>query len=433
MLPRTVSGAAFRASQCLAKRSPHPQMMRLVLHSPSRSLSQTTMRRRQKYTITVGQVRKGTKWEQFKGTFKQHPVYSTLAVSIIVSMLAMLGYANYVYITYIQGSFSAFPEPVAKPLRRALYYTNITPDPQRALKYYKEAMAAAEEVRMDPFSDEVLGLRIQIAYFLEKNHNHALAARVLEGVMEACMAWVAREGDKHVTDGQRSRVLGKTVGIGVKLGELYSNPFVDDQEAAEVALVGAVETVLREKQRREKEGVKEGEGDWMSDEEIGGALESLGEHYQAAKKPQLATPLFLQALTLCPPKSCHAAILMNNLAAALSGLPQPSQTQALTPGSPKEPQNIDFTSQATLWARKAITLASSIAPPERTEECDMACVAATCNLAEFAELQGRPDEALKLWREAESLAKAIGYEQGLNMCNEALTRLAGNANIEHCS
>jgi hypothetical protein len=34
-----------------------------------------------------------------------------------------------------------------------------------------------------------------------------------------------------------------------------------------------VEMVLKEQQRREKEGVKPGEGDWMTPEENGGAFE----------------------------------------------------------------------------------------------------------------------------------------------------------------
>ena len=76
--------------------------------------------------------------------------------------------------------------------------------------------------------------------------------------------------------GKRTRVLGKTIGISVKLGEYYANPYVDDPEAAEERLVWAVTALLKEQKRREEEGVKEGEGEWMSNEEIGGALECMG-------------------------------------------------------------------------------------------------------------------------------------------------------------
>jgi hypothetical protein len=63
------------------------------------------------------------------------------------------------------------------------------------------------------------------------------------------------------------------VGVSVKLGELYANEYVAEKEVAEERLVWAVETVLKELQRREKEGVKHDEGEWMSPEEIGGSLE----------------------------------------------------------------------------------------------------------------------------------------------------------------
>jgi hypothetical protein len=190
-------------------------------------------------------------------------------------MLGILGYANYVYLTYIVGHFHKFPEDVAKPLRKALYYDNLAPDPQKALKYYKDALRISEEIGMDPFSDEILGVKIHIAAFMEKNHHHAMAIQVLEVVRRDCFAYVDKLGEKHWNDGKRTRVLGKTVAIGVKLGELYSSPAVDNQEAAEAALVSTVETVLWEKKRREKDGVKEGEGEWVTDEEAGSAFEGI--------------------------------------------------------------------------------------------------------------------------------------------------------------
>ena len=52
-----------------------------------------------------------------------------------------------------------------------------------------------------------------------------------------------------------------------------ANEYVVEKEVAEERLIWAVETVLKEQRRRETEGVKPGEGDWMSPEEIGGSLE----------------------------------------------------------------------------------------------------------------------------------------------------------------
>lgn len=162
---------------------------------------------------------------------------------------------------------------MANKLRRALYYSNIELNPKKAVEYYRQALAVADEVGMDPFSDEILGTKIQLAAFMEKINKHQKAIDVLETVKSDCLRWIEARGKMEGNEAKRNRLLGKTVGIGVKLGELYANEYIAYLEAAERNLIEAVETTLREQKRREDEGVKEGEGPWMSNEEMGGALE----------------------------------------------------------------------------------------------------------------------------------------------------------------
>ena len=187
--------------------------------------------------------------------------------------MGMLVYINVIYRTYIIGDFKAYPEPVAAKLRRALYYTNIDVQPQNALKYYRQALALADEMGLDPFSDEMLGVKIQVAAFYEKMHHYQGAIDVLERVRADCIEWMEKLGGKAGNEGKRTRVLGKTIGISVKLGEHYANEYIANQEAAEEKLVWAVTALLKEQKRREDEGVKEGEGQWLTNEEIGGSLE----------------------------------------------------------------------------------------------------------------------------------------------------------------
>lgn len=187
--------------------------------------------------------------------------------------MGALVYTNVIYQRYIVGDFKAFPEPVAAKLRRALYYTNIDMQPKNAVKYYRQALAVANELGMDPFSDEMLGVKIQLSSLFEKAHMYQKSIDVLEIVRSDCLRWLEEVGNMDGMEGQRTRVLGKTIGISVKLGEYYANEHIQDQEAAEERLVWAVTAVLREQKRREDEGVKDGEGAWMSNEEIGGALE----------------------------------------------------------------------------------------------------------------------------------------------------------------
>ena len=182
-------------------------------------------------------------------------------------------YSNYIYHNYTIGAFHKFPEPVAKQLRKAIYYTNYDLQPRDAVKYYKEALRVADEVGMDPFSDEIMGVKIQLASLMEKIQQYQKAIDILEIVKRDNLKWVEELGGQLGNEGKRTRVLGKTVGISVKLGELYAIEYVSEKELAEERLVWAVETVLKEQQRREKEGVKPGEGEWLSPEEIGGSLE----------------------------------------------------------------------------------------------------------------------------------------------------------------
>ena len=162
---------------------------------------------------------------------------------------------------------------MAAKLRRALYYTNVDLQPKNALKYYQQAVSVANELGMDPFSDEVLGIKIQVAFMMEKIQHHPAAIEVLEVVRRDCLKWIELYGAKPGNEGKRTMLLQKTIGTSVKLGELYSSDYIQNTAEAEEKLVWAVTTVLKERQRREEEGVKEGEGDWMSNDEIGGALE----------------------------------------------------------------------------------------------------------------------------------------------------------------
>lgn len=183
---------------------------------------------------------------------------------------------------------------------------------------------------------------------------------------------------------------------------------------------------------------------------------ALGHLYDSKDKHHLSAPLFLNALSLCPPKSCHSVILMNNLATSIAqqrpppsfSTPTPSPERSRTdsksllksktPRAPiaaqtpeTMPSPADYRAQATLWAQNALQLAQSVKPPDRTEECDVGCAVATHNLGEFAEMAGDLGIATKYYREAESLAKGIGFEDGVTNAQEGLVRVEklGHAKI----
>lgn len=108
---------------------------------------------------------------------------------------------------------------------------------------------------------------------------------------------------------------------------------------------------------------------------------------------------------------------MNNLSATLA-------QQPIAPTLPVSREQL-VAGSATPWAQKALALANSIKPPDRTEECDLGCAAATHNLGEFAEMLGDRELAKQRYLEARSLAKAIGVEEGVRKAEEGLKRVGG--------
>lgn len=385
--------------------------------------------------VRNGQKRfKGSFAENARELFRKNPLSVTLAGACMILGAVGIVYANIIYQEYIIKSFHKYPEEVAKRLRKALWYTNYDLNPQEALKYYKQALQIAAEIGMDPVGDEVMGVKIQVAKLMEDIQQYPNAIQILEAIRGSNLLWLEKFGNLEENKKRRTSVLGKTVGVSVKLGELYGTPEIWDREMAQERLIWAVETVLKEKQRRQSAKVKdEDEGSWMNDEEIGATLESLAHSYEAKDQHYLATPLFLQALNLYPTKDCHSVVLMNNLASSLA---QQSPRMAREAQAYATSQNIDtrpsgpvaiketMLESAKTWAQKALDVAGTIKPPLRTEECDVGCAVALHNLGEFAEMARDVDLAQRQYKEAVSLARAIGFEDGVAQSSERLRALS---------
>lgn len=413
------------------------------------------------------QRRSASTWQGFRRLYSQEPLKVTLALILIAGSGGFLLYSPFWYEKYLVRPYHNFPEEVAKELRKALYYQNAAVEPKQAFVHYKRALQVAEEIGMDPFSPEILGTKIKLAAFLEQYYDYQAAISVLGIVRSDCVKWERQYGDKHHLDGKRTRILETAVKASIKMGELYGLPHVGENEKAEEALTWGVDTALREGKRREAEGVKDGEGEWLNNEAMGGSMESLAHLYETKGMPHLAAPLFLKALTLCPSDTCHAALLMNNLASAFAAekkaavpvqkdrtsrsllslinprAPPPgSMQQAMPLAAPSGPsfahhdsarastlptdanaESFTPAAQASSWARLAVSTADAVPLELRNDECAQAKCAALYNLGELAERQGSQDFAVEWYRQASSLAKTINFEEGVKMANEGLTRL----------
>ena len=379
--------------------------------------------------------------------------------------------------------FSKYPDPVANTLRRAIYYTNYQPDAELALKFYKKALEQSAEIGMDPFSDEVLGIRIQVSAWLEKIGSYQSAIEVLETLLKDCKRWIqvmeqhaeegkinaagrlvrqpsmatdtesttSSQGSEAAASGEqqtssqkepvetlwrtRERVLAKTVGISTKLGEIYASEHVLDPENSHQYLVSAVETALEEFARRHKDGLRPGEETWLTPTELGGSMESLGNNYERKSQFHLAIPLFFQALRLCD-SPCHRAVIMNNLSAMFAQHPlfTPAITDVSTfaaaPDALKDvmvtsmPQTRKECLEAALnWARNAYQHGRDVKGEERTEECDEACAVALCNWGDVAAMLGQKEVARAKYQQAVGMSDKLGFAAGVKQAREGLAKL----------
>ena len=146
---------------------------------------------------------------------------------------------------------------------------------------------------------------------------------------------------------------------------------------------------------------------------------ALGHLYESKNQHFLAAPLFLQALGLSPPGSCHTVVLMNNLAISLA---QQNPPPRFSPNQPPVSSASNL-SDARQWAQKSFALASSIKPPERTAECDEGCAVATINLGDFAMMEGDLDEAKRRYEEGRGISKAVQFQEGVARADELLKEL----------
>lgn len=420
------------------------------------------------FRSTLHSIRNVSRPETLRDAFRKNPEEMVLALILLTAATGAGFYAVYLYFNYFyHRQFTRYPQPVAKAMRRALYYSNYNPDPQRALKYYKQALDLCRELALDPFSDDVMGIRIQLAAWLEQIENYEVSAKVLEALLDDCKRWIevmeksVKDGtapklvpppalasgesgarEAAVADGapsetlwgKRTRILGKAVGISVKLGELYSNEHVMQQDLAHDRLIWSVETALNEARRRSVEGLKEGEGEWMSPESIGGALESLAHSYESRSQFHLAVPLFLQALRLCQ-DPCHSAVIMNNLASSFAQHPTQAPFQTVATAalieelpSPESVSAADarkaYLETARRWATNANVHATQAQGEQRTAECDEACAVSLCNLGDIAALLGEADEARRMFERCITMSKSLDFTAGVKQAEEGLRSLA---------
>ncbi|PWY95202.1 TPR domain protein [Aspergillus sclerotioniger CBS 115572] len=407
--------------------------------------------------LSLGQKMKRGYQEASKGIWRKNPILMPLALVSVATASGIFAYIAYVEATQVAPQYHKFPAPVAERLRTAIYYTDVDLNPHKAIKAYKEALHIAGELQMHPFSDEVMGIKLQVAVTLEKAGLVPKAIDVLEKIKADACHWTqigiqyqadrgerpedAKKGEEAAeplsadpaileaydkineieaySAQQLDKTLAKIVGISMKLAELYRSDYVQNDAKAEEALEFAVNFSLREMQRRAKAGRPLGGGNWMTLTEIATALTELGNMHYEKDQNNYALPLFLRALDLVSADegknpSCKQVTLMHNISAAIGSAAMTGRPLA-DPGVTRE----EAFETSRKWALEALNRAKKI-PDDEDGECEASCALSILMLGELAAFQDKRGEATKYLTEAREAFKKLKEDKGVELTTEIL-------------
>ncbi|KAJ0414863.1 hypothetical protein BJY00DRAFT_294341 [Aspergillus carlsbadensis] len=463
--------------QITRTKAPNPYNVRIPSALPLHHASTTLQVRSLSY---IQRTRLGLK-QASKGIWRKNPFILPFAIICVIGSFCAFFYVAYIEVKYHIPQYAKYPPAVTKHLRTAVWYTDVDLNPPLALKAYKEAMQAAAEAKMHPYSDEVLGIKLQTSMMLEKAGLIEGAVKVLEQTKTESLAWIERSkerarqnkearekrkeehgetppGQKLEIDDpevlhkwkriqefeayeekQRAKCTKKVVGMALKLGELYESDHMQNPEKSESAYESAVDIAMKEFQSRQSQGLPvsgraDGEDDhdieYLTRPEVAVALVELANSYLGNdKRIDLSIPVIVRALELFrveegPRPSCKQALLMGNIGGIWG-------KRAGMPFQTKDPEasRKQAHDAAKQWSINALELSAKISPRIRDEGCDAACMLAMFNLGEIAEQCGSPKEAEKWYRDALALSKKTGDQgestQGLmTSLNEGLERVS---------
>ncbi len=323
----------------------------------------------------------------------QHPIlFPFLLVGCFgsVSLLTVMAYNE-----YKRSASSAYPPAVEERLRLALHYTHIDKDPETASKYFMQAIEKAEEVGMDPLSQEALGIRIRFSQMLEEFGHVKAAIGVLDSVAKD-LEQKLEDLDQHrsiKTDKPekpdddpsaeaetRKTLLRALLQIKVKTSALYESDYMQDRTKAKEVLSDVVGRIVQESKDPQVHAFTDDNGAGLTTGEIAAILCQMGDLYATTGEEANAVQVYM--LTLQPlrascngTRSCKEAQVLSNIASAMGlALKKP---EATINGKPATKSSLAAARKAALrWAEQAIGAAQAVTPDDRDEICELARLSA---------------------------------------------------------
>ncbi|KIX03591.1 uncharacterized protein Z518_07144 [Rhinocladiella mackenziei CBS 650.93] len=354
-----------------------------------------------------------------------------------VTMLTVMAYQQY----YGDGVSSVYPPVVEERLRLALHYTHIEPDPETSSKYFMQAIENAEKVGMDPFSKEVLGIRIRFSQMLE-NFGHVKAAiEILDGVtkdLEQRLNEIDEGGpinannasDENMTKADlRKNLIKGIIQNKVKVSSLYESDYMQDSRRAKHTLSDAVGLVVKESRNPQTNSFSDDNGAGLTTGEIAAMLSRMGDLYARTGEEENAVQVYM--LTLQPLKascngtrSCKEVQTFSNIASAMDlALKKPN---AKINGKPATKKSLAEGRRAALkWADQAIAAADVVQPADRDEICDLALLTAQMTRADLLLENGDKNKSREVFQSLLPTLKEKNLVPLIQAAEQGLKKITG--------
>lgn len=335
----------------------------------------------------------------------QHPImfpFLLIAATGMVSLLTMMAYDEY---KRENTQLTPYPLPVEQRLRLALHYTHISPDPETASGYFVDALKKAEELGMDPYSKEFVGIRIRFSEMLETFGHMRAAIEILNDVTKDFEQRLAdlderktpavntlpvqpASGEESDTPIDIRKHLIKTIiQAKVKLSSMWESEYMQDTNMAKQTLSDAVGLIVKETKDPQINGFTEENNAGMTTGEIASILSQMGDLYATTGEEANAVQVYMLALqplraSCNGSKSCKEVQVLSNIASTMDvALKNPN---AKVNGKPITKASAAAARKAILrWADQAIGTAESVKPEDRDSICELALLSAQMTRADI--------------------------------------------------
>ena len=376
-----------------------------------------------------------------------YPILFPTLVVASIGMLSLLLLMSYDAFKEELKEPSAYPPNVESFLRLALHHTHVRPDPDAASEAYVHALNQAERVGMDPFSKEVLGIRIKLAECLEKFGRVKGAVGVLKGIAIECEEKVRDMDRKSVRNSRlalaendmttdqmadseaRKALLRQVIQCEVKAATLCTSDYIQDPKAAKDLLSRSMKLLVEESQDAKNKGFTAENGAGLSLDEIASILAQTADLYSTTDDAATAVQIYNMALDplrqACNGRpSCREAQLLSNIAGTMAMALKAKD--AKINGKPATRDSLKVARQTAMaYASQAAQVASAVPVPERDNVCVMGHLSAALNIAGMQLDNGEIDESVKTYSELLPALRQMGLqdmaqaaESGLKKCAE---------------